>query len=315
MEQKKTTVWEIACQWIDERRKQVAPSTAIKYTQLMEHYIKPYFLSITCDEIEEKTLNNFYHKIYTDSGQKHLSLNNMRIIFMIMNHTLEYGYMKRYLDQKFYIKPCLGKKKPVVHVFTKEEQIKIERYILSHPNVYSLAILLALYSGIRIRELCALKWEDIDFENGFLQVTKSVQRLKNFSDSGSGKTALIVSAPKTSASCRIIPLAKFVIEYMKKQYDFSKKNYYIFSNRQDQPLDPRTLQYAYRKILKQCNVSYLNFHCLRHTFATRCVTIGWDMKTLSEILGHAQIKITMEYYFHSSLEYKKAQMNKLFWMS
>lgn len=163
---------------------------------------------------------------------------------------------------------------------------------------------------MRIGEICALKWKDIDFHNGSVSVTKTVKRLKNNNDTVK-KTSLVVTEPKSTSSYRIIPLPEIIIRYFKNFYVSTKDNYYIFSEKILIPLDPRTLQYAYKKVLSKCNVNYKNFHCLRHTFATRCITIEWDVKTLSEILGHSDIKVTMEYYFHSSFEYKKQQMNKL----
>ena len=131
--------------------------------------------------------------------------------------------------------------------------------------------------------------------------------------SGNAKTSLLVSIPKSSASYRIIPMPEFVQNYVRSFNGSDDRNQdsYCISVNEKEPMDPRTLQYAYKRLLKLLEIPYLNFHCLRHTFATRCVTCGWDVKTLSEVLGHSDIKITMEYYFHSSFEYKKLQMMKL----
>lgn len=152
--------------------------------------------------------------------------------------------------------------------------------------------------------------ERISFETASLYVNKTVQRLKISGENGERHTQLLVSHPKSAASQRLLPIPAFLLEYL-KHFPRGEKGAYLLTNDTERPMEPRTLQYHYKKMLEQIGVPYLNFHCLRHTFATRCVTLGWDMKTLSEILGHFDIKITMEYYFHSSFEYKQLQMNKI----
>lgn len=296
--------------WLEENNMHTSLSTYVKYEQLIRNYVKPYFETLECENMSEKNMSDYYKKLMFDSEYANLSNGNIRTIIMIVNKTCEYAYDNHILSTKLYIKPCLTKKRPVVSVLNKNEQKKLENYIYESHDIYSLAILLALYSGMRIGELCALKWSDINFNNGSVTITKTVQRLKCSSTNTDTKTQLVISEPKSKTSYRVIPLPRFVMNYMK---DFYKRelNKFIFSNKEDVPMEPRTLQYAYKKILKLCNISYLNFHCLRHTFATRCITTGWDVKTLSEILGHSEIKITMDYYFHSSFEFKKQQMNKL----
>lgn len=301
----KTTFTEIVLQWIDESQGRIKPSTKMKYEQLIRNYINPFFQEYPCEELDEAVLQKFYKSLNLQ-----LSSGNIRTILMIVNNTLEYACLNQILVKKLYIKPCLSKAKPMVRIFSTEEQIRIENYIFNHHSYSSLAVFLALYTGMRIGELCALRWSDLDFKKGSVEVTKTVQRLKTESFESTNKTELILSVPKSSASYRIIPLPDFAGKYILTTYSDTDQGGFLLAEHRDVPLDPRTLQYAYQKMLKRIGVPYLNFHCLRHTFATRCVTMGWDMKTLSEVLGHSDIKVTMEYYFHSSFEYKKAQMNK-----
>lgn len=310
MEKRQSTFTEIVFQWLHHDHTQITHSTFVKYEQLIRNHIKPYFDQFTCNDLNEQILEEFHTLMRTHPHVPHLSDGNIRTVFMILNHSFEYAYRHHLVNESFYIKPCLSKQKPMVHVFSKEEQMKLEQYIYSHKDLYSLAVLLALYSGIRIGELCALKWKDIDFHNGSVKITKTLQRLKS-TPSTSSKTELMFSTPKSCSSCRMIPLPKFVVEYLQEFYIQPNNEEDFLIGHGDLPCEPRVLQYAYKRILKKCGIPYLNFHCLRHTFATRCVTIGWDMKTLSEVLGHSDIKITMDYYFHSSFEYKQAQMNKL----
>lgn len=299
--------------WLKSNSKSIGYSTQVKYEQLIHNHIMPYFFQNRTDEVSEEMLKNYYG-FMAASDCVRLSNGNLRTIFMIINNTMRWAYAHRFVDKKLYVKPQLKKEKPIVKVFSSSHQLKMERYILGNSNRYSMAILLALYSGIRIGELCSLKLSDIDFQNGCISITKTVQRLQ-IRGAGAPKTQLVISSPKSPSSRRLIPLPDFVVEYISGQCHCPDEEFYLLNQGRSTPLDPRVLQSGYKKILAVCEIPYLNFHCLRHTFATRCITLGWDMKTLSEILGHSDIKLTMDYYFHSSMEFKKQQINKLTLMS
>ena len=302
---------DIARQWLRECENKNSYSTITKYKQLIKKYIDPHLGNLTCQEIDMDILNDFHNELlHPEKNDVKLSAATQRIIIMIVNNVISYGYKNNLIETELYIKPGLTKKKPLVKVFSTEEQKKIEEYTIVHNDRCSLAVLLALYTGMRIGEICGLKWSDFDFSKGSIQIERSVQRLP--AKSGNAKTCLLVSIPKSNASYRIIPMPEFVQNYIHNFISSSAdRDGYCISFNKEEPMEPRTLQYAYKRLLNLLEIPYLNFHCLRHTFATRCVTCGWDIKTLSEVLGHADIKITMEYYFHSSFEYKKMQMMKL----
>lgn len=302
---------EIVRKWLNEKSMHISLSTQAKYEQLVRNYIVPFFHDVECDNLSNETMNKFHESLICNQDFANLSSGSIRTIIMIVNQSCDYAYKRQRLPNKLYLKPCLSKKQPVVNVFNRNEQKKIETYIFETHDLYSLAILLALYTGVRIGELCALKWSDINFFNNSITITKTVQRLKASKADSKTKTELVISEPKSKTSYRVIPLPQFVMKYIKDFYSKDKYDKYILSDKETIPLDPRVLQYAYKRILNKCDIPYLNFHCLRHTFATRCVTTGWDVKTLSEVLGHSEIKITMDYYFHSSFEFKQQQMNKL----
>lgn len=307
-----TNLTRIALNWLHECNNQNAPSTISKYEQLICNYINPYFQDLNCRDLTQERLQNFYVSLNERRKKNFLSDNTKRTIIMLLNNVLEYAYQSQFLNEKMYLKPCLSKSRPLVRIFTMEEQRKLETYLLSHHTKYAFAVYLALYTGIRIGEICALKWDDFNFTTGSLQIVRTVQRLKTPDDNEKiTKTKLVITCPKSYASYRIIPLQDFVLQQIETLYPTRELKKYIFTGEENSPMEPRSLQYAYKRILSEAGISYLNFHCLRHTFATRCINCGWDMKTLSEILGHSDIKITMEYYFHSSFEFKKIQMNKL----
>ncbi|MCM1480907.1 MAG: site-specific integrase, partial [Muribaculaceae bacterium] len=171
-------------------------------------------------------------------------------------------------------------------------------------DCYNVGILLSAATGIRIGELCALKWENIDLEKSIITVKQTVQRvMKN-----SGGTQLLVTSPKSACSDREIPLPDFIIPYLKTVR--TADDCFLLSGG-EKIVEPRTMQYRFKSLLKKANLPYVNFHALRHMFATNCVALGFDVKTLSEILGHSSVQITLNRYVHSSMERKKSCM-KLF---
>lgn len=189
-------------------------------------------------------------------------------------------------------------------LYSKEEQEILKSELFKEINLTKLGVLLCLFSGIRIGELCALKWSDIDLSNGLLHVTKTCQRIK------SGiSTKLVITAPKSASSARIIPVPEFLLNIL-KEFVPSNLNEYFLSGT-EKAIEPRTMQYRFKSILKKVNLPSINFHSLRHIFATNCIALGFDVKTLSEILGHGTVEITLDRYVHSSINRKRDCMKLL----
>jgi integrase len=171
-------------------------------------------------------------------------------------------------------------------------------------NATSIGIRLAIYTGVRIGELCALQWKDIDFERGVLKVTKTVQRISHLTDKR--KSAVMITAPKSDTSVREIPLPVFVLDELRRIRGFD--NAYIVSG-SEKIIEPRCFTNRYKSVLKKAGVPSKKFHSLRHTFATNALQQGFDVKTLSEILGHSGANVTMRVYLHTSMERKTACMS------
>lgn len=167
-----------------------------------------------------------------------------------------------------------------------------------------MAVLLCLYTGFRLGELCALKWEDIDFSNQLISVARTVQRLHV--EGHETKTKLLVTEPKSSYSRREIPLSPTILELL---MCFQNNKEYVFGG--NDPLEPRTLQYQFKKILREAGIPNKKFHILRHTFATNCVEGGADAKSLSELLGHSNVQITLNRYVHPSMDIKRKHIDEL----
>ena len=201
------------------------------------------------------------------------------------------------------IKLPMSTEKPVT-AFERHEQEKLEKYCLQAKNNY-IGIVICLYTGIRLGELLALTWDDIDFSTGLMSINKTAYRIKQ-----NGVPQIVVDQPKTKNSKRIIPLPKQLIEILKK-IKKNSKSIYVLSTRSGGMVGTRAYQKTFERILKKLEIPYKNFHSLRHTFATRAIEMGMDVKTLSEILGHKNPVVTLTRYTHSLLSYKTDMMNKM----
>ena len=192
-----------------------------------------------------------------------------------------------------------------VTAFDKVKQDKLVKFCLETKKNNYIGIVICLYTGIRLGELLALTWNDIDLNSGIMNITKTAYRIKE-----NGTPRIIVDKPKTRNSNRIIPLSKQLVEILKKIKKQSNSNY-VLSTRKGGMVGTREYQKTYQRILAKLDIPYKNFHSLRHTFATRAVEMGMDVKTLSEILGHKNPMITLQRYTHSLISYKTEMMNKM----
>ncbi len=298
--------------WLQSVKGRNALSTYVKYKQLSQNHIFPFFSEIEITQITPQMLERFRLSLLRDgySQSPAVSPGNLRCIIMIINHTLQLAYSKNLIPVPVTLSLRLGKTKNVARVFLEEEQAKLENYIKKNMNLSTFGIYLCLYTGLRLGELCSLRWCDIDLEGSYIHIQHTIQRLPLDNRTAEKKTNLIISEPKSVFSIRMIPIPEFLYGYIRALAGNYTELDYVLTGSQA-PMEPRTMQYRYKKCLREAEVRYLNFHTLRHTFATRCIMAGMDPKTLSEILGHSDIKITLEYYFHSSMEFKKKQMNLL----
>lgn len=189
-------------------------------------------------------------------------------------------------------------------MFSKEEQKIIECSLNIDESPNELGILICLYTGLRIGEVCGLKWQDINFQSNSLSVNRTIQRM-----SIDNQSQLVELSPKSESSCRKIPIPTFLMEYLNKVRLNSSDEYVLSIN--SHMMDPRTYQNQYKRILEKSGVKYINFHGLRHTFSVRALEAGFDIKTLSEILGHADATITLQRYAHSLDEHKRNSMERL----
>ena len=181
---------------------------------------------------------------------------------------------------------------------------------MNNINYITIGILIAFYTGIRIGELCALKFKDISFETNTILIDKTMQRIQNFKGD-KNKTEILISSPKSECSLREIPIPRFILDLILVN-GLYKKDAYLLTGEVDRFIEPRTLENKFHKIADICNIENVTFHMIRHTFASNCIEAGVDAKSLSEILGHSSVNITLNRYVHSSMETKKKNMEKLY---
>lgn len=301
MEEKKLTIQE---EWLLTKKISVKYSTYCKYESIVTKHINPYLKE---NKIEELTELHIIHYIDHLINVMNLSTSIVNSIQCTLKAIYRYGERTHGLKKLDFNVIKFSQKSKTKEPLTLEKEMIIWQYCLNNKERISLAMSLGLYAGLRIGEICALKWEDIDLENSMISITKTVQRLK--SENHEQKTQLYILEPKSTSSIRSVILPDFLTEYLKKYNDLNNKDFFILSNKEI-PVDPRVIQKNFRKICKANDID-ATFHTLRHTYATNCIKTNIDVKTLSETLGHANVNITLNRYVHTSLDFKKQQINKI----
>ena len=303
---------EILEEWLNYMEVQVKPSTYACYTRLSRTHIRPFFSGIPVTDINHSLIASFMTQKLEKGridGLGGLSEKTLKDILSIINSVLKYGEIIYGLKRPALLKWRYSNINKPIEIFSKEEQCILEKYLLHQMNRQKLGILICLYSGMRLGEICALCWNDIDLKNRVFHIRKTVQRIyKN--DEGKA-TEIIIGTPNTQSSFRDIPIASYIWELLLTHKHLFGRNCCLISEQNRIFLDPRTYQFTYKRFLNDCGLPYRNFHALRHTFATRCIEKEMDVKSLSEILGHSNVNITLNRYVHSSLEQKRIQIEKL----
>lgn len=283
-------------EWLAAVKEKRKPSTYVKYRLICRNHLENNFRNITIAEITNSLVREKISDTLSESVQKS--------IYCVLNQILKYASIQYSVKIAVLKKPVPEKKNRPVKVLSKKEQKTLISALYREMDLFKMGILLCLHTGLRLGELCALKWEDIDFENKILAVNRTVQRL--YTDGYKTKTVLVETAPKSECSRREIPLTDSALELLVKS---GTNKEYIFGG--DKPMEPRTMQYHFKKIIKDINLQNQNFHILRHTFSTNCIEGGVDVKSLSEMLGHSDVKITLNRYVHPSMDTKRQHMNTL----
>lgn len=301
------TVDETALCWLEEIKHYKKYSTYVKYENIYIKHIKYFLGSKKINDITEAICIAFINskRCCEHSNSVELSNSTLSSIKNVLTQIIKYGTE----NEKFRIGnerkiTCNTKKRETLQVFTESEQQRIFDYLLDDVDNYKLGILVCLFTGLRLGEICALKRENIDMVNRTIRISETVQRIK--STKHNIKTELMITPPKTANSNRLVPICDTLYSLLNR---YLSETHYVING--STVMEPRTYQYYFKKMIKTLSIEDKNFHCIRHTFATNCISSGMDVKCLSEILGHSDVKTTLNKYVHPTIEQKINQINSL----
>ena len=299
------TAWHLSC------KNKVKQSTFVNYLTLYNNYLCERFGSFRVERLNAFMLNRFVDDMLANGGKKGLGLSSttMQSVMILLRSVLNYGELEYGLPNAAKHIGLPKVQKNGISVFS-EFEIRRIRNFADLCNSTELGIVLTLFTGLRIGELCALTWEDIDMAEQIIHVRKTLFRIANQGDSAQ-KTGIVIDTPKSKSSLHDVPIPTFLLsEIVMLKQRCSDEDFFLTGS--PRPTEPRTYTLRFKSFLKRIGVPYRNFHALRHTFATQCVKSGVDVKTLSELLGHSSVKITLDRYVHTDMQLKRRQLEKLY---
>jgi integrase len=303
IEQKKIS--EIIELWKADKKQYVKRSTYSAYLLLIENHLSPAFGYRT--QLEEAEVQSFvFQKL--DDGLSHKSVKD---ILIVLKMALKFGAKHKWIEYRpFDIQFPTEREKNNVEVLSRTNQKKVMSYVQEHFTFRNLGIYICLSAGVRIGEICALTWDDIDTDNGVISVRRTIQRIYTI-DEGVRKTEVMIDTPKTKNSIREIPMNRDLLKMLKPIKKIVNNQFYILTN-DAKPTEPRTYRSYYQKFMQTLDMPVLKFHGLRHSFATRCIESKCDYKTVSVLLGHSNISTTLNLYVHPNMEQKKKCIEQMF---
>ena len=300
----KKTIKEIADIWKEDKRQYVKQSTMAVYLLSLKNHLLPFFggkMEVTEDEVQAFALEKLNHG---------LSQKSIKDMLIVLKMVVRFGEKQGWLNHvEWKVKFPANQPKATLPILTKTHQKKLMDYLKDNFTFPNLGILVCLSTGLRIGEVCALKWSDINMETGLLHVNRTIERIY-IVDSDKPHTEIVINTPKTKNSLREIPLSKELVRIFKSLMKVVNKDYYVLTNN-TKPTEPRTYRNYFNKLLKQLDIPRLKFHGLRHSFATRCIESHCDYKTVSVLLGHADISTTLNLYVHPNEEQKRSCIDKM----
>jgi len=293
----------ISIKWLQSKNRQIKKVTELSYYRILSRHIMPFFYNKKLKELEQIDIDNFIDDINNKINYHVLSYKYAQDITCVFKSIIKFINNESSLN--FICKSiCIKKTKHKrIDTYLKTEQQIIINECLANNDYKKTGILIALFCGVRIGELCAIQWKDINFEKETLSINKTIQRIYDYAGS-----YLKIDSPKTINSNREIPICRFLLRIIKKIK--KEDDCYILTGK-THPMEPRNYRRFYDKFIQKLNIHRIKFHGLRHTFATTCIEAGIDYKTVSELLGHSSINITMNTYVHISLDHKRKCLEKL----
>ena len=291
--------------WLSSVEADVKESSYANYNFIAGHYIFPHIGEVRLSELTRETADGYVRMLRTEgrAGGGGLSPKMVGCILAVIRRVISYAkdHDMPVPDVRF---RAPRQKRPGIRVLPVADQKRLEE-ACEEAGTVGLGILLSLYGGLRIGEVCGLRWDSVDLEAGLITVSRIISRIRSADRRKGQKTRVLIGTPKTDTSRRHVPVASFLKEKLEKAR--RDRDCYVLTGSREY-MEPRVFYSRYRKLLRDIGLPPYNYHALRHTFATRCVESGVEVKALSEILGHADISITLSRYVHPTLEQKKKQI-------
>lgn len=298
------TIKEIALAWKDDKRCYVKRSTFAAYVLILENHILPSFGEY--DTLNDSRVQDFVLR-KLDSG---LCVKTVKDILIVLKMVMRFGVKNGWMNYcEWDIKYPTTESSNEIEVLTVANHRKILEFVKLNFTFRNLGIYISLTTGLRIGEICGLKWSDIDVVNGTITVRRTIERIYII-DGENKHTELIVNTPKTKNSCRDIPMCKELMAIVKPLKKVVNDDFYVLTN-EEKPTEPRTYRNYYHRLMRRLGIPRLKYHGLRHSFATRCIESNCDYKTVSVLLGHANITTTLNLYVHPNMEQKKRCISKM----
>lgn len=298
------TIREIAEAWKENKRPYVKQSTMAAYVLILENHVLPEFGDN--DSLHEHEVQAFVLK----KIERGLSVKSVKDILIVLKMVMKFGVKNEWMSHyEWDIKYPANNQPKELEVLSVANHKKILDYVQHNFTFMSLGIYISLSTGLRIGEICALKWSDINVADGTITVQSTIERIYVV-EGEKRHTQLVINTPKTVNSCREIPMSKELLAMVKPMKKVVNGDFYVLTN-EDKPTEPRTYRNYYNRLMEKLDIPKLKYHGLRHSFATRCIEAGCDYKTVSVLLGHANISTTLNLYVHPNMEQKKRCINKM----
>ena len=296
--------------WLNYIKPNVKESTYIRYRNSIESHIKTDLGTLKIENINSQIIRDYLisksecGKLDCSGG---LSSRTVSELLTIIKSSFKYAQSEGAKVSCSFEYISIKLEKNVIRILSMEEEKRLMSVLTNDMDRFKLGIIICLYTGIRIGELCALRWENVFLNEKKLYITNTMQRLQTGNESGK-KTKIQITEPKSRCSIRTIPITDTLFNYLATFKD--SPSAFVLSGQENKLVEPRTMQNHFKRYLSDAQIKNINFHALRHTFATRCIESGFDAEVLSEILGHSSVSLTLDRYVHSSFEHKINNMKK-----
>jgi integrase len=301
-------------EWLDAIAGEVRESTLMEYSGIVKRYIIPELGNRITSQITVEIVRTFLIHLEErkiSHNRQHLSPNSVKHVYTILKQILKYGNQVGYLPILEVIHKFPSNTLKEGRCFPENDILLFTDFLKQTMTPRKYGVIICLYTGIRIGELCALRWKDIDLSKRVLHIYRTVKRV-NAPQSSCKRYQLVLGFPKTDTSYRDIPIPDYMVNQLTEFYENAISDECFFLNgKKDTFVDPRCYQRSFAKWLYKCDLAAINFHSLRHSFASRCLQSGCDIKTLSELLGHANPNITLKMYVHTTMEQKRKAVERL----